>query len=117
MATRAAHAQSGVKRVVFVYTPDGAPNGLWLPNGAVLNQASLAYEGLQSVCNFREVEVIGSGHGLPRKCLGELRWGSDWTGDTIDQQIASVLGNEPDPGWSGVVDQHVVQGLPFMGCF
>ncbi len=92
MATRAAHAQSRVARVVFVYTPDGAPNGLWLPNGQTLNMATQAYEGLQSICNFREVEVVGSGHGNPRKCLGELRWSRDWTSDSIDQQIASVLG-------------------------
>ena len=92
MATRRAHAQARVVRVVFVYTPDGAPNGLWLPDGTSLNLATLAYEGLQSLCNFRAVEVIGSGHGLARKCLGELRWGNDWTGDSIDQQIASVIG-------------------------
>lgn len=92
MATRSASAQTRISRVVFVYTPDGAPNGLWLPNGTTLNQATQAYEGLQSLCNFREVEVLDSGHGLARKCLGQLRWGNDWTGDTIDQQIASVIG-------------------------
>lgn len=101
MATRAAHAQSGIQRVVFVYTPDGAPNGLWLPDGTTLNRATRAYEGLQAVCNFREVEVLDSGHGLARKCLGALRWGSDWSGDTIDQQIASVIGvNSPYPSYT-----------------
>jgi hypothetical protein len=101
MATRAAHAQNGVKRVVFVYTPNGAPNDLWLPNGTTLNLSTKAYEGLQSLCNFREVEVVGSGHGLARRCLGELRWGSDWTGDTIDQQIASVIGTTtPFPSYT-----------------
>lgn len=109
MATRSAHAQNGVKRVVFVYAPNGAPNGLWLPNGRTLNASTLAYEGLQSICNFREVEVVRSGHGNQRKCLGELRWSQDWTSDTIDQQIASVisvntpyeavtLGVQTDPG-------------------
>lgn len=92
MATRSAHAQSGIARVVFVYTPDGAPNGMWLPSGTTLNMATQGYSGLQSVCNFREVEVVGSGHGNARKCLGELRWNQNWTGDTIDQQVASVLG-------------------------
>lgn len=92
MATRAAHAQSTVKRVVFVYTPDGAPNGLWLPNGRTLNTATQAYEGLQAVCNFREVEVLRSGHGNARKSMGALRWSQNWTGDSVDQQIASVLG-------------------------
>ncbi len=93
MATRAARAQTqGVKRAIFVYTPDGAPNGLWLPNGSTLNVATQGYEGLQSFCHFREVEVVRSGHGLSRKALGDLRWSQDWTSDSIDQQIASVLG-------------------------
>ncbi len=94
MATRFAHAQSSggtVKRAVFVYTPDGAPNGLWLPNGQTLNVSTAAYEGLQSLCNFREVDVVGSGHGNARKSMGALRWTRDWTSDTIDQQIASVV--------------------------
>ena len=94
VATRHAHAMGEVKRVVFVYTPNGAPNGLWLPSGQTLNVATQAFEGLQSICNFREVEVIGSGHGLTRKCLGALRWTQDWTSDTIDQQIASVIGTQ-----------------------
>lgn len=101
MATRSAHAQNGVQRVVFVYTSNGAPNGMWLPEGRALKPASAAYEGLQSICNFREVEVVASGHGLARKCLGELRWAQDWTGDTIDQQIASVIGvNSPYPSYA-----------------
>lgn len=92
IANHRAHAQStAVKRAVFVYTPGGAPKGLWLPSGTTLNSATQAFEGLQSLCNFREVEVKESGHGLARKCLGELRWDSDWTGDTFDQQVASVL--------------------------
>lgn len=101
MASRFARAQNSAKRVVFVYCSNGAPDGLWLPNGRTLNASTLAYEGLQDVCNFREVEVINSGHGLARKCMGELRWGSDWTGDTIDQQIASVLGaTSPYPSYA-----------------
>jgi hypothetical protein len=92
LSNHAARAQDGsVKRVVFVYTPGGAPRGLWLPSGSALNTATQAFEGLQDLCNFREVEVKDSGHGLARKCLGALRWESEWTGDTIDQQIASVL--------------------------
>lgn len=95
MATRSAHARpSEVRRVVFVYVPNGAPNGQWLPEGRTLNLATQAYEGLQDICNFREVEIIGSGHGLTRKCLGALRWTQDWTSDTVDQQIASVLGTD-----------------------
>ncbi|MEM9192535.1 MAG: DUF1552 domain-containing protein [Myxococcota bacterium] len=92
LANRRAQAQGGtVKRAVFVYSPDGAPRGLWLPTGRTMNAATLAFNTVQDVCNFREVEVLRSGHGNARKCLGELRWSSDWTSDTIDQQIASVL--------------------------
>lgn len=100
LATRRAHA-SGVKRVVFVYTPNGAPKGLWLPNGSTMNLSTQAYDGVKSVCNFREVSVVGSGHGNQRKCLGELRWSQDWTGDSIDQQIASVIGTTtPFPSYA-----------------
>jgi hypothetical protein len=101
LVTNKARAQSGgVKRVVFVYTPGGAPRGLWLPNGSSLNTATQAFDGLQDLCNFREVQVLESGHGLARKCLGKLRWDQDWTGDTIDQQIASVLSDStPYPSY------------------
>lgn len=93
MATRFAHAQNSVQRVVFVYTSNGAPNGLWLPKGKTLNAATLAYEGLQDLCHFREVaEIVNSGHGQAHKCLGELRGGSDNLSDTIDQQIAACIG-------------------------
>lgn len=91
MTTRFAHAQGSTKRVVFVYTPDGAPNDMWLPNGSTMNLSTLAYEDVKSICHFREVYIIGSGHGLNRKCLGELRWGSGELDDTIDQQIARVI--------------------------
>lgn len=101
MATRQAHAQARTVRAIFVYVPNGAPNGLWLPDGTTLKPATLGYEGLQSICNFREVEVLNSGHGLPRKSMGQLRWTQDWTSDTIDQQIASVIGtNTPFPSYA-----------------
>ncbi|MEO1172166.1 MAG: DUF1552 domain-containing protein, partial [Myxococcota bacterium] len=90
--SREARAQGMVKRAIFVYTPDGAPKGLWLPNSGGMNLATRSFAGLESLCNFREVEVVASGHGLPQKSLGEVRFRSDWTGDTIDQQIASVIG-------------------------
>ena len=92
LSNKAAQAQSGsVQRAVFVYTPGGAPRGLWLPNGKTLNKSTAAFEGLQGLCNFREVQVVESGHGLARKCLGQLRWDQDWTADSFDQQVASVL--------------------------
>lgn len=92
MANRYAQANSGVKRVVFVYTPLGTPNGLWLPNGNQLNAATQAFEGLQPLCHFHETYVVNGGFGLIWKALGETRFTNDWTSNTIDHQIATVLG-------------------------
>ena len=102
MAQRHARAQTGaVKRVVFVYTPNGAPKGLWLPNGQTMNLSTLAYEDVKELCNFREVSIPNSGHGNTRKCMGPLRWTRDWTSDSIDQQIASVIGvDTPFPSYA-----------------
>ncbi|MEM9071969.1 MAG: DUF1552 domain-containing protein [Myxococcota bacterium] len=92
LANREAKAQAGsVKRVVFVFTPGGAPRGLWLPEGRTLKAASLGYDGLQELCNFREVAVVDGGHGLTRKALGRVAWDASWRADSIDQQIAGVL--------------------------
>ena len=92
LANRYAHAKDEVKRVVFIYTPLGSPNGLWLPSGNTLNLATAAYEGLQPDCHFHETEVVGGGFGQIWRSLGEVRYVNDWTSDTIDHQIAKVLG-------------------------
>lgn len=94
MANRYAQANtnSAVKRVVFVYTPLGTPNGLWLPNGNVLNEATLAFEGLQPVCHFHETQVVDAGFGQIWKAIAEVRYVQDWTSDSIDHQIAKALG-------------------------
>ncbi|MEL6545939.1 MAG: DUF1552 domain-containing protein, partial [Myxococcota bacterium] len=110
--SRHARAAGEVKRAVFVYTPDGAPNGLWLPDGGSMNLATEAYAGLEHLINFREVEVVGSGHGLARKSLGALRWSQDWTSDTIDQQIASVLSvDTPFPSYMLGVQANPQEGV------
>lgn len=92
LANRYAQASNGVKRVVFVYTPLGSPTNMWLPQKGVMNLATQAYEGLQPVCHFHEADVVAAGFGQMWKALGEIRYTSDWTGDTIDHQIAKVLG-------------------------
>jgi hypothetical protein len=94
MANRYAQANANkpVKRVIFVYTPLGTPYGLWLPQGNVLNEATQAFEGLQPVCHFHETEVVNAGFGQMWKALGEVRYINDWTSNTIDHQIAAVLG-------------------------
>lgn len=92
MANRFAQANEGVKRVVFVYTPLGVPQGLWLPHANGMNAATKPFEGLQSLCHFHQTYINGGGFGLMWKALGEVRFVRDWTGDTIDHQIGSVLG-------------------------
>jgi len=92
IANRFAQAQNDVKRLCVVWCSNGSPPGLWLPNSNGLNTSTKAYEGVQEVCNFRESQIVNSGHGLIRKALGQLRWVNDWTADTLDQQIASVIG-------------------------
>ncbi len=92
LANRFALAQGEVKRLVILHNPNGSPTGHWLPNGNKLAGATAAYEGLQNVCNFRETTVVRSGHGNARKALSSLRGNRDWTGDTLDQQVASIIG-------------------------
>jgi len=92
LANRFAHAQGGVKRFCAVWAGNGSPDNVWLPNGKTLNSASKGYAGVEQVCNFREVEIVRGGHGNIHKGLGSLRGGRDWTADTVDQQIASVIG-------------------------
>ncbi|MEM9865176.1 MAG: DUF1552 domain-containing protein [Myxococcota bacterium] len=100
MLMNRANAQAGsVKRVVFVFTPGGAPRGLWLPDGRTLNVGTAAYDGLQELCNFREVQVVDGGHGLTRKALGRVAWDSSWRADSIDQQITGVMPATPFGGY------------------
>ncbi len=92
MASRFAQAQSGgTKRFVAIWAANGSPDGKWLPNGTSLNEATQGFEGLQSMCNFRECTIVRGGHGNIHKGLGSLRGDRDWRGDTLDQQLASVI--------------------------
>ena len=91
-ANRFAVANGSAKRVVFVYTPMGAPSRYWLPTGSELNLATQGYEQVRSNCFFHQVNVTNGGFGNIQLALSELRWKADWTGDTIDHQIATVLG-------------------------
>jgi len=91
LANRFAQAQGGVKRFVVLHNTNGSPDGQWLPRGNELNGCTKAYEGLQSLVNFRETTIVRSGHGNARKALSSLRGNKDWTGDTLDQQLASII--------------------------
>lgn len=90
MATRFAHAQSGTKRVIFVYTSNGAPRGKWLPTSlTTMNDATKAYLPVSRYCNFIPVKIVNGGHGATYKCLSALE--SVWQRGTIDHQIARYI--------------------------
>lgn len=85
------------KRVIFVYTPDGAPGGLWLPSGSgagmTLNTATKAYESVKTYCAFRSATMArGGGHGNTHQVLGTGSYDQDWKGDTLDVQIGTLYG-------------------------
>lgn len=85
------------KRVIFVYTPDGAPGGLWLPSGSgsgmTLNAATKAYESVKTYCAFRSATMArGGGHGNTHQVLGTGSYDQDWKGDTLDVQIGTLYG-------------------------
>jgi len=92
LANRFALASGGVKRFVAVWGTMGSPHGLWLPRDNKLNTCTAPFSGIQGACNFREASVVYSGHGNMIKALGSSRYAQDWTGDTLDHQIASVIG-------------------------
>jgi hypothetical protein len=97
-ANRYAQAAGAMsKRVIFVYTPDGAPGGLWLPSGSgssmTLNSATKAYESVKTYCAFRSATMArGGGHGNTHQVLGTGSYEQDWKGDTMDVQIGSLYG-------------------------
>jgi hypothetical protein len=85
------------KRVIFVYTPDGAPGGMWLPSGSgssmTLNAATKAYESVKTYCAFRSATMArGGGHGNTHQVLGTGSYDQDWKGDTLDVQIGTLYG-------------------------
>ncbi len=85
------------KRVIFVYTPDGAPSGMWLPSGSgssmTLNAATKGYESVKTYCAFRSATMArGGGHGNTHQVLGTGSYDQDWKGDTLDVQIGTLYG-------------------------
>lgn len=77
------------KRVIFCYLNSGAVNGHWLPSGPnSMNTASKPYASVADICNFREVNVISSGHSNAECSLGN----PNRSGPTMDARIADYLG-------------------------
>lgn len=76
------------KRAVFCYINSGAPNGYWLPNSATeMNLVTEPYASVASVCNFREIDAMVTGHTRASQALGARGYGQP----TTDAIVAPVL--------------------------
>lgn len=89
-ATRHAQAANGDgKRVVFMYLPDGASNGYWLPESQTsMNVATRPYGeyDVAKYCEFHEVTNTYAGHGNTHMCMGINGVGNPV--NTLDAQLA-----------------------------
>lgn len=93
---RHAEAQGqATRRVVFVYVPDGTPDGAsasFLPsNDLTLQRCSTPLESVKNECIFfRDTEIVGGGgHGLTQRVLGAFAPG---VRGTIDLALEGVVG-------------------------
>lgn len=88
-ASRYATAQETTnKRVVFMYLPNGAPNGLWMPRSASeMNIATRPYKSVAQYIEFNELNMRASGHGTTHNSMG--CFGSANTSDSLDSTLAS----------------------------
>lgn len=89
-ASRFATAQEATnKRVVFMYLPNGAPTGMWMPRSATqMNIASRPYAPVAQYIEFNELEMgSNSGHGTTHNSMG--CFGRANTSDSLDSTLAS----------------------------
>lgn len=88
-ASRFATAQAATnKRVVFMYLPNGAPDGLWMPSSATeMNVATRPYKNVGKYIEFNELNMRQSGHGTTHNSMG--CFGSANTNDSLDSTLAS----------------------------
>lgn len=89
-ASRFATAQEATnKRVVFMYLPNGAPNGMWMPSSMTsMNISTRPYAPVAKYIEFNELEMGGnSGHGTTHNSMGAF--GSANTNDSLDSTLAS----------------------------
>lgn len=82
-------AEATNKRVVFMYLPNGAPNGMWMPSSmSEMKIASRPYKSVAQYIEFNELEMgSNSGHGTTHNSMGAF--GSANTNDTLDSTLAS----------------------------
>lgn len=91
-ASRHAMAAGGPKRVIYCYLDSGADNASWLPSSASnMNVVTQPYgpngHNVASVCHFRQVDVLMSGHSMAAQALGVTAYGVP----TMDTRIAPIL--------------------------
>lgn len=88
-ASRYASAQTSMnKRVVFMYLPNGSPNGLWMPRSQTeMNLCTRAYAPVAQYCEFRELGMARGGHGTTHNSMAA--YGNANTRDTLDSTLAS----------------------------
>lgn len=84
------------KRVVFCYVPSGSATGTFLPTSATqMNLVTTKYGpgtgnyDVASICHFRQVNVITSGHSTAMNSLGNTNYSTP----TMDKRLADVLGS------------------------
>lgn len=85
----------GIRRVVFLYIPDGTPGGAsqsFLPDsGLNLQRCSLPFESVKDECVFfKDTDIVGGGgHGLTQRVLGAFAPG---VRGTLDLALEGVVG-------------------------
>ena len=88
-ASRHALAADVNKRVVFMYLPNGAPNGLWMPESQTkMNVATRPYASIAQYCEFNEVDMRHSGHGNTYNTMACYS-GATNLDDTLDVTLAN----------------------------
>ncbi len=81
------------KRVVFMYLPNGAPQGMWLPTSATaMNRCTEAYLPVASVCEFAQSDMGNGGHGNTWRSMGTYQ---DQSKNTLDGNFAKQFLTAP----------------------
>ncbi len=81
------------KRIVFMYLPNGAPPGKWLPKSLTeMNIATEFYAPVASVCEFSQVDMGNGGHGNTWRSMASY---NDSCQNTVDGYFAQQFLTAP----------------------
>lgn len=111
-ANRFAHAQTGNKKFIAIYHPNGTYNGQG--SGFITGPAAQVYSGLPGVAMRTASISDPGGHGNIARAAGRLEWSGNVPGNsTIDAQIGRVIqGATPAPYYAfGVRMDHLGSNL------